>query len=117
MARKRDSRIVKASFDVWLSRSMLFNNPPGRNIKRYRQYTKAEKVKYTKKIEMYLDKMESDWFKREHENRTAVAIKLDGIIRYVWREDLLSEKQYDEIKEKHQAGLRILCKNTGRNVG
>lgn len=117
MTRERDSRLVKASFDVWLSRSMIFNNPPGMNLKTYKKYTKTKKVKYTRKIEMYLDKMENNWFKCEHENRTAVAIKLDGIIRYVWREDLLSEKEYDEIRKKHQDGLRILCKNTRGNVG
>lgn len=117
MTIKRDPRLVKASFDVWLSRSMIFNNPPGNNIKVYRQYTKAEKVKYTNKIQIYLDRMENNWFKCEHNRRTAVAIKLDSIVRYVWREDVLSKKEYDEIKEKQQTNLRILFKKSRGNVG
>lgn len=117
MVRKRDPRIVKAVFDVWLSRSIIFNNPPGNNIKVYAQYTRAEKVKYTNKIQIYLDRMEDEWFKHKHEKRISVAIKLDNIIRYVWREDILSKKEYDEVKERQQTNLRMLFKKSKRNVG
>ncbi len=117
MVRKRDPRIVKAVFDVWLSRSIIFNNPPGNNIKAYAQYTRAEKVKYTNKIQIYLDRMEYEWFKHKHEKRISVAIKLDNIIRYVWREDVLSKKEYDEVKERQQTNLRMLFKKSKRNVG
>jgi hypothetical protein len=117
MASKRDPRVIKASFDVWLNRDMLFNNPPGMNIKIYRKYTKAKKIRYTRKIQFYLDKMEDAYFKHEHLRKVAVAIKLDDIVRYVWREDVLSEKEYDEINEKQRKSLGILCKNTRRDVG
>jgi hypothetical protein len=117
MGRKRDPRLVKASFDVWLSRSIIFNNPPGNNIKVYRQYTKAEKVKYTNKIQIYLDRIENELFKLKHEKRISVAIKLDNIIRYVWREDILSKKEYDEVKERQQTNLRVLFKKSKGDVG
>lgn len=116
-AKHRDPRVIKAVFDVWLSRDMLFNNPPGRNLKIYRKHTKAQKIKYTSKICRYLDRMEEKEFSVHGADRTGVAIKLDGKTRYVWREDVLSEKEFSEVKERQKSGIRALRKKSRRNVG
>jgi len=107
---KRDPRVIKSSFDVWLARDMDFNNLPGRNIKTYRRFTKATKIKYTNKICSYLDKMEYKQSRMAGENKVAVAIKLDGTIRYVWRCDVLTEKEYNEIQNSQKDNIRNLCK-------
>lgn len=104
----RDSRIVKAEFDVWLAREMSFNNPPGFNIRRYRKYARGKKVKYTPSMLSYLDRMEQS----DHTGKAcrAVAIELGGKIRYVWRSDLLTRKEYDKVQEKQRSGLGMLRK-------
>jgi len=110
----RNEKLVKAEFDVWLSRDMSFNNPPGRHIHTYHKYVKAKKVKYTKKIQKCLDRMES---KRGTGRGRAVAIKLGGNIRYVWRSDLLSKKEYNEIQEEQRSKLGVFCKKLRGDVG
>lgn len=111
----RDDRVVKAEFDVWLARDMFFNNPPGLNIRKYSIYTIAKKVKYTRAILRYLDRMEGK--SRSRGGDHAVAIKLGGKIRYVWRKDLLSKKEYDAIKKKQGAKLGVLRKKLRGDVG
>jgi hypothetical protein len=107
---KIDERIVSAEFEVRLARDMLFNNPPGQNFKTYSIYTKADKVKYNGKIQQYLYDMER---KENHYTSSmgrAVAIKLDGLTRFVWRSDLLSKDEYDAVKREHNEKLRDLGK-------
>lgn len=111
----RDHRTIKAEFDVWLAREMLFNHPPRQDVRKYPKFYKAKKVKYTKQILRYLDRMEAKEFE-DHRCR-AVAIYLDGMVRYVWRSDLLSQKEYDDVQKKQRHGLGILRQKLGRNVG
>lgn len=107
----QDKRVAKAELDVWLGRDMAFNTPPGQNIKRYSKYTQCKKVEYTSKILDYLDRMEDVLFPVEHDhNGRACAIKLDGVVRYVWRSDLLNEEEYGREQEKHRSGIRDLRK-------
>lgn len=106
----RDSRTIKAEFDVWLSRELIFNQPPRYNIKKYPKFYKAKKIKYTSNILKYLDRMESKNFNGRYR---AVAIYLDGMVRYVWRNDLLSRKEYDEIQKE---GIGILHSKFRRDV-
>ena len=110
MASRRDPRVVKAVFDVWLTSDMIFNNPPGQNLKNYRKHTKAKKVRYTKKIIAYLDRMEDKDIGQG--DRVAVAIRLDDKVRYVWRERVLSKNEYDAIKAQQSYRLRMLRKKS-----
>ena len=104
----RDSRIEKAEFEVWLAREMCFNNPPGLNIRTYGRYTKAKKVKYTPKMMRYLDNMERTDVRNVGCN--AVVIELGGKLRYVWRSDLFTRKEYDEIQKEQRSRLGALRK-------
>jgi len=121
---ERDPRTIKSEFDVWLRHSMIYNNPPpegksGQNLKTYPALTKAKKVKYKKTILHYLDEMESkdDVLSiRKHEGR-AVAVELDGIVRYMWRDDIYTKRELDESQASKRAGLRALRGKPQRNVG
>jgi hypothetical protein len=106
----RDSRTIQAEFDVWLSRELIFNRPPGYNIKKYPKFYKAKKIKYTGSVLKYLDRMEN---KGLGDRGRAVAIFLDGMIRYVWRSDVLSRKEYDEIQRN---GMGVLRSKLRRDV-
>lgn len=114
---EHNPKTIKAVFDVWLSREMVFNNPTGRNLKKYPKYYKSGKIKYTKRILSYLYNMEDAEYDDHPDQGRAVAIKIDGLIRYVWRSDVLIKKEYDEIQKKQRAGFGVLCKKLGRNVG
>jgi hypothetical protein len=114
----RDQRVIDSQFDIWLARDLLFNNPPGVNFRRYPKYSKAKKVKYTRVILRYLDKMEKTGEVLDMGDRgRAVAIELGGMLRYVWRVDLLTEAEYDEAKKRQAPKLASLRKKLRRNVG
>ena len=117
MADERDSKIIKAQFPVWIARDMVFNNPPGRNEKKYIKYTEAMKVKYNKEILLYLDMKEEKSLGKKCDTDRAVAIKLDRRVRYVWRSDILTKSEYDEIKEKQKTGLGNLRQKCRRAMG
>lgn len=114
MIPERDRRTIDSEFDVWLSRDMLFNTPPGLNIRKYSKYTKAKKIKYTRMILRYLDRMEEVGFRGR--KCRAVAIRLGKIIRYVWRSDLLSRREYEEIQKEQRLGLEVLRKKQRGSV-
>ncbi|MBN2258105.1 MAG: hypothetical protein JW704_09800 [Anaerolineaceae bacterium] len=96
---------------------MKFNNPPRQNIRTYGRFTPAKKVKYTKGILRYLDEMEEKVIEWNENMGRAVAIQLDGMVRYVWRGDLLSKKEYDEVQKKTRAGIGMLRQKRGGDVG
>lgn len=110
----RDQRLVESEFNVWLARDMYFNDEPGNNIYKYRKYTKAKKIKYTKLILKYLDKMEMQL--ENNDNGRSVAIEMGGKIRYVWRIDLLSEKEYNAAKEEQRITIGNFGKIAKRDV-
>jgi len=107
---KIDERIISVEFEVRLAHEMLFNNPPGQNFKTYPMYTKAEKIKYNGKIQQYLYDMERNETHYDPSMGRAVAIKLDGLTRFVWRSDLLSVEEYGKINKDQNARLRNLGK-------
>lgn len=107
---KIDERVIRAEFPVWLARDLLFNNPPGQNHKRYEMHTMAKKVKYTNKMLDYLYKMEASSHFYDPKFGRAVAIELDGMIRFVWRADLLTEEAYENVKKQRIGKLKDLVK-------
>lgn len=88
---KRDKRLCDAVFDVWLSRDMTFNSQDGFII--FAKHTKAKKIKYDYAIELYLDNMENKSVLYDASFGRAVAIELGGMVRYVWRSDVLTEEE------------------------
>jgi len=113
MARKpRTKKISEAVFPVWLAKKMLFNQPDKRRVIEYRMYTECLKVKYTPAILKYLDKMEKIAGDIKAED-TAIAISLNGMVRYVWRSDVFVKSEFDKQVKNDQKKIskKILCKN------
>jgi len=120
VARTRDSRIVAAEFDVYLSRDLRFNDPEKREIGTYSEHTRARKVRYTSEMLRKLDRMEDRRMFTDPQDPSvrAVAIHLDGRLRYVWRTDLLTEKEFDGVqREQKETALRVLRKKSRGSVG
>lgn len=116
-SRPRPEKMVKASIDVWLADDMLFNNPPGMNIKKYKRFTKAVKIPYKREHIFWLDRMELAIESRMHkEDIRAVAILLDGKVRYVWRDDVLNKEEYTNERAKTKKRSLEKIANATRNV-
>ncbi len=118
--RDRDEAVIKADFILYLSREMLFNNPPGHNINRYRKHHKCQKVRYSSKVLSILNRMEDlegSKYQCSGGKDRAVAIKLGEIVRYVWRSDVLTEAEYDQRVKQDRRKLSSLRKKHQRNVG
>ena len=113
--RGREDSVINARFDVYLARDICFNNPPGRNIKRYRKFTKAQKVPYRGEVLDRLNALEDGFHSKYVESGIrAVAIKLDNKIRYVWRCDVLTEAEFQIERKSSVSALR---KKQQRDVG
>ena len=82
------------------------------------RYTKCEKLPYTKKIIQYLMKMEGNGINRSEKKTKAVCVFLEGRQRYVWRTDVLTKKEYDEIREEEKRKFsRVFGKKPKRVMG
>lgn len=88
---RRDKCLCDAVFDVWLSKDMTFNSQNGFIV--FAKHTKAKKIKYDYAIESYLDNMENKSVLYDASFGRAVAIELGGMVRYVWRSDVLTEEE------------------------
>lgn len=99
MAREVLSTVDKARIELWTSRDMLFSINKKRGISVIPKYTKCEKVPYTHKIKDYLQSMEEHSFSRPTDKPKAVCVKLEGMIRFVWRTDVLTEKEHRVISD------------------
>jgi hypothetical protein len=120
VARPRNKKVDAAQFDVYLSRELKFNDPEKKEIRTYPAYTPARKVKYTSEIVRKLDRREDRRMFTDPQDPSvrAVAIHLGGRLRYVWRTDLLTEKEFDEVRrEQNEAAVRVLAKKSRGSVG
>jgi len=112
----RPPSIKKAKFPLWTAVPLTFRDPVKRDFKTYPKYTKCEKVVYTSMIEGYLDSFE-DRHADACRGGRAVAIKLDGRVRYLWRYEVLTEAEYNEVQKKQRSKLDLLRKKRVRVVG
>lgn len=120
LKRGRFSSVIKAKLVLFLSRDMLFNNPPRYNAKMYRMGTRCEKVSYTDEHLRYLNDMEDKGeqrFTADGKPIRAVAIKLDKKIRYVWRDEVMTEREYHEKSKLDIERISLLRKKQNGNVG
>jgi len=114
--RKRNlSKVDKQKLDLWTAHEMSFMVDG--TIRIIPRFTPCTKPVYTRKIRDYLDKMEQESHTRPEGNPKGVAIKLKGMIRYVWRTDVLTKEEYDAAREKQRAAIGALGKKPGRPVG
>jgi hypothetical protein len=82
------------------------------------RYTECEKVPYDHKIKRYLQGMEQKGFNRPGSGPAAVCVKLKGMLRYVWRTDVLTEEEYEDHKKHERASVvGVLSPQSRRSVG
>lgn len=105
------TEVDKAEIDLWTSKDLWFVD--NGCLKKILPYTECQKIKYNSKIKQYLEVMEE----KNTSSGTAVAVKLDGKVRYVWRSDLLNRKQFDEIRKKQRSRLRVFSKKSKGAMG
>ena len=111
------SDIDKQKIDLWTAHDMTFVLSREKGIGTIPQFTPCVKPPYTKKIRGYLDKMEESGFGRSDGRPKAVAVKLEGMLRYVWRTDVLTREEYDVHRKKKLTSLGALRQKPGGTVG
>lgn len=117
LKRDRPDSIIKSKLQLYLANDMLFNNPPGYNAKSYRAGTKCEKVIYNSYILRYLNNMEDHPNSKYVSGKTrAVAVSLDGMVRYMWRDDVLTEAEYAKKVELDRRRISLLRQKQRGNV-
>jgi len=113
------TKIDKARIKLWTSRELVFVISKEKGIGTIPRFTECEKVPYDRKIRAYLDSMESKQdYRRPPGNPKAVCVKLVGRLRYVWRTDVLTEAEYEEVKKKDRSrAVRVFGQKSKGDVG
>jgi hypothetical protein len=111
------SEIDKKRISLRTAHDMQFVLSKEKGIGTIPRFTKCVKPAYTRKIRKYLDNMEERGISRPVSNPKAVAVKLLGLLRYVWRTDVLTKEEYDAIRKKERSALGVLRQEPKRPVG
>ena len=111
------SKTDLARIELWTAEDMTFVVSRETGIRVIPRFTKCVKPKYTHEIKRYLMNMERTTMFRPEGNPPAVCVQLAGMLRYVWRTDVLTESEYDAVRETEKASLRVLRKKLPRAVG
>jgi len=113
------TKVDKARIKLWTSREMAFMISKEKGVGNIPRFTECEKVPYDLKIRAYLDKMETQQdHRRPPGNPKAVCVKLMGQLRYVWRTDVLTEAEYEEVKKKDRSrAIRVFGQKPKGDVG
>lgn len=98
----------KTRIELWTAHDMVFVLDKERGQGTIPRFTACVKPVYTNKIKAYLANMERQGFGRPDDRTRAVAVKLEGQLRYVWRTDVLTKEEYDAAKEKERTSLSAL---------
>jgi hypothetical protein len=107
-----------AEIELWTSKDMTFRINGSMQV--IPAGTKCVKPKYTKKIKGYLGRMDVTGFGRPESMKktpVAVCVKLRGQLRYVWRTDVLTEKESDEYKKENSHKLGVFAEKLKGAVG
>jgi len=107
----------KAKIELRTAHELTFRLDKRRGICTIPAYTKCYKPRYDRKIKAYLVRMEAVSSYRPPENPPAVCVFLEGMLRYVWRTDVLTEKEYDVIRKEKRDALGVFCKKRKGSVG
>lgn len=115
--------VEKIKVDLWLARDLSFRID--KEIVVVPRFTKCYKPKYTNKIKKYLQWMEGHPIFRRKSDARAICIHLEGMLRYVWRDDVLTKKEYqielevenERKREFRNKAARVLGKKLKGNVG
>lgn len=91
-----------ARIELWTARDMDFVIDRSNGIHTIPRFTKCEKPPYTAKIKRQLKNMEEKSLLRP-EGVKAVCVNLKGMMRYVWRTDVLTRAEYTAAKEEDKS--------------
>lgn len=102
----------KTRIELWTARDMQFVITPGvgpDGIGTIPKYTSCAKPVYTGRIKDHVEWVEKG---KGNFNRPpgvkCVCVKLEGVLRYVWRTDVLTKEEYDVARAKERDSLRAL---------
>jgi hypothetical protein len=102
------TEVDKLSIDLWTARDMLFMINKSKGVGFIPRFTECYKPVYNHSIKDYLNNMEAKGFNRPGSNPNAVCVKLEGMLRYVWRTDVLTKDEYDERRKcEKESTIRI----------
>lgn len=98
---------------LWTSRDMTYNNPiatkkRSKGFYVIKKHTECCKATYTSEVKARLRKMENEVNRRAGDR--PVAVLLDGLVRYMWRSDVLTEEEYAEVRKVARDKLKLLRK-------
>jgi len=113
------SRVDRSRIDLWTRRDMLFVvKERGRYPVTIPRFTKCHKPCYNHKHKRKISVAEEQLRRMDsRDNDRIVCVVLEGIERYVWRSDVLTEQEYGAVREKERAVIAALDKKSGGVVG
>jgi hypothetical protein len=112
------TKTERTRMELWTARDMDFVITPGigpKGVGRILRHTPCVKPVYTLKIKDYLRWMETKNPEKAAGDK-AVCIKLEGMLRYVWRSDVFTKEEHDAAKDRDRDSLRILGAKSRRSV-
>jgi len=98
------TKVDKAKIDLWTAHDMDFMISKKRGVGTIPRFTSCVKPPYTSKIKEYLKWMEEKSMVRPDGNPKAVCVQLEGILRYLWRTDVLTREEYEKVKAAERSG-------------
>lgn len=111
------SKTDLAKLDLYTAKDMTFVIRKGEDARTIPRFTPCKKPKYTREIKDYLVNMEEKHPFRPKDAPFAVCVELEGMLRYVWRTDVLTQKEYDEARKADKVSLGVFLQKRQRAVG
>lgn len=113
------SKVDRARIDLWTKRDMLFVvKERGRYPITIPRFTKCHKPCYNHRHKREIARLEEQFRRNDdRENDKVVCIVLEGSERFVWRSDVLTEQEYEAVKEQERAAIAALCEEPRGTVG
>lgn len=99
------SKTDRAKIELWTSRKLVFMVDG--KYEAIKAHTHCYKPPYTKGDKAYIENMEQKSAYRPPGVK-AVCVVLRGQRRYVWRTDVLTEKEYDESRQRNREAARAV---------
>lgn len=112
------SQVDKMRIDLWTAHDMTFVISRKKGIGTIPRFTPCVKIPYTNKIKRHLQQMEERNKALHVSGSKAVCVKLLGMLRYVWRTDVLTKEEYEKVKEKERkSAVGVFGTKSKRSVG
>jgi hypothetical protein len=111
------SKVDKARIELWTAHDLTFVISKEKGVGTIPRFTPCVKPVYTHKIKDYLFNMEEKGINRPPGVK-AVCVKLEGMLRYLWRTDVLTKQEYEEVRRKERtSAVGVFGSKSKRAVG